>query len=191
MREQRLLQRHRPLRRRRRPGSFRVERPDQLWHMDMTSAWVAEDGWYLNAAIDRCTREIAGWSLELRCRADEAIAVVDRAAARHRIEPGQLTLGRDNGTAYTSRSFRARLADLGITTAVAAVSRPGVAGVHRELLLEAQGARRVAQRVRDARRGTISDRRLHRPPLPEPPSLAARLQDAPGGASDPGRMEER
>ena len=40
MREQRLLQRHRPSGRRRRPGFFRVERPDQLWHMDMTSVWV-------------------------------------------------------------------------------------------------------------------------------------------------------
>jgi putative transposase len=53
MREQRLLQRHRPLRRRRRPGFFRVERLDQLWHLDMTAVWVAEHGWtYLNAAID-------------------------------------------------------------------------------------------------------------------------------------------
>jgi putative transposase len=45
MRQQRLLQRHQPLRRRRRPGFFRVERPDQLWHLDMTSVWVAEQGW--------------------------------------------------------------------------------------------------------------------------------------------------
>ena len=66
MRQQRLLQRHQPLRRRRRPGFFRVERPDQLWHGDMTSVWVAEHGWtYLNAMIDCCTREIVGWSLEL------------------------------------------------------------------------------------------------------------------------------
>lgn len=42
MRTERLLQRHRPLRRRRRPGFFRVERPDQLWHLDMTAIWVAE-----------------------------------------------------------------------------------------------------------------------------------------------------
>src|SRR5207249_1302782 len=53
MRQQRLLQRPQPLRRRRRPGFFRVERPDQLWHLDMTSVWVAEHGWtYLNAMID-------------------------------------------------------------------------------------------------------------------------------------------
>ncbi len=115
MREQRLVQRHRPLRRRRRPGYFRVERPDQLWHMDMTSVWVAEHGWcYLNAIVDCCTREIPAWSLELRCRSEEAIAVVDAGAARHGIEQGQLVLGSDNGSAFTSRGFRAHLKDLGI-----------------------------------------------------------------------------
>ena len=115
MRSERLLQRHRPLRRRRRPGFFRVERPDQLWHMDMTSVWVAEHGWcYLNAAIDCCTREIPAWAIDLRCRKEEALAVVERGVAAHRIEHGQLVLGTDNGTAYTSRGFRARLKELGI-----------------------------------------------------------------------------
>jgi putative transposase len=115
MREQRLLQRHRPLRRRRRPGFFRVERPDQLWHLDMTAIWVAEHGWtYLNAAIDCCTREIVAWSLELRCRAEEAIDLVDWAALARTVEPNTLTLGTDNGSAFTSRAFRARLSELGI-----------------------------------------------------------------------------
>lgn len=57
MRQQRLIQRRRPSGRRRRPGHFTVSRPHQLWHLDMTSIWVAEHGWcYLNAAIDCCTR---------------------------------------------------------------------------------------------------------------------------------------
>jgi putative transposase len=116
MRQQRLLQRHRPLRRRRRPGFFRVERPDQLWHLDMSSVWVAEHGWtYLNAIIDCCTREIVGWSLELRCRTDEAITLVDRAITDHGIQAGTLTLGTDNGSAFTSRRFKTRLAELGVT----------------------------------------------------------------------------
>jgi putative transposase len=116
MREQRLLQRHRSLRRRRRPGFFRVECPDQLWHLDMTSIWVAEHGWcYLNAAIDCCTREIVGWSLELRCRTDEAIEFVDAAVAARGIEAETLTLGTDNGSAFTSRRFRQRLGELGVT----------------------------------------------------------------------------
>jgi putative transposase len=115
MRERELIQRRRPLERRKRPGFFRVERPRQLWQLDMTSIWVAEHGWcYLNAIIDCCTREIVAWQLELRCRADEAIGLVERAAAVHGIEPGELTLGSDNGSAFTARRFRALLAELGI-----------------------------------------------------------------------------
>ena len=116
MRERKLIQRRRPLERRKRPGFFRVERPRQLWQLDMTSIWVAEHGWcYLNAIIDCCTREIVAWQLSLRCRADEAIAVVERAVALHGIEPGELTLGSDNGSAFTARRFKARLVELGIT----------------------------------------------------------------------------
>ena len=116
MRQQRLLRRHQPLRRRRRPGFFRVERPDQLWHLDMTSVWVAEHGWtYLNAIIDRCTRETVAWSLELRCRPDEAITLVEHAIAVHGIEAGSLTLGTDNGSAFTSRHFKTTLVELGVT----------------------------------------------------------------------------
>jgi putative transposase len=115
MREQRLLQRHRPPGRRRRPGFFRVERPDQLWHLDLSSVWVAEQGWcYLQAAIDCCTREIVGWSLELRCRTQEATALVEQATIVRGIEANELTLGTDNGSAFTSRAFRARLGELGI-----------------------------------------------------------------------------
>jgi transposase InsO family protein len=66
------------------------------------------------AIIDCCTREIVAWSLELRCRGQEAIAVVERAAALHGIEPGELTLGTDNGPAFTARALTLRLAELGI-----------------------------------------------------------------------------
>jgi putative transposase len=115
MREHALLQRRRSEGRRHRPGFFRVERPDQLWHLDMTSVWVAEHGWsYLNAAIDCCTREIVGWALDIRCRAHEAGAVIDAAVAERGIRAGELTLGTDNGTAFTSRAFRARLGELEI-----------------------------------------------------------------------------
>ena len=53
-----MIQRRRPLERRKRPGFLRVERPRQLWQLDMTSIWVAEHGWtYLNAIIDCCIRD--------------------------------------------------------------------------------------------------------------------------------------
>jgi putative transposase len=115
MRERRLIQRRRRLDHRRRPGFFHVTRPDELWHLDMTSVWVAEHGWcYLMAAIDCCTREIVGWHLELRCRAKESIALVEQATAARAIAPGTLTLGTDNGSAFTARTFKLVLSGLGI-----------------------------------------------------------------------------
>ena len=49
MRERKLIQRRQTEPRRRRPGFFKVTRPGELWHLDMTSIWVAEHGWvYLN-----------------------------------------------------------------------------------------------------------------------------------------------
>jgi putative transposase len=115
MREQRLIQRRTREPRRRRPGFFRVRRPGQLWHLDMTSIWVAEHGWvYLNAIIDCCTREIVGWAVDVRCRAVEAIGVIEQAVADQQIAPGTLTLGTDNGSAFTARATRTRLAQLGV-----------------------------------------------------------------------------
>ncbi len=116
MRERKLIQRRRTEPRRRRPGFFRVERPGQLWHLDMTSIWVAEHGWcYLNAIIDCCTREIVGWDLTIRCRAAEAIAVIEHAVADQGIHPGMLTLGTDNGSAFCARATRLVLSRLGVT----------------------------------------------------------------------------
>jgi putative transposase len=115
MRKHKLIQRRRPLERRKRPGFFQVERPRQLWQLDLTSVWVAEHGWtYLMAIIDCCTREIVAWQLELRCRADEAIALIEHAALVQAIVPGELTLGSDNGSAFTARRFRQALSGLGI-----------------------------------------------------------------------------
>jgi putative transposase len=78
--------------------------------------WTAQHGWvYLHAIIDCCTRELVGWSLELRCRDDEAIACVEAAALDRGVRPGQLTLGTDNGSQFTSRDFRRHLSARGIT----------------------------------------------------------------------------
>ena len=165
MRERKLIQRRRPLERRKRPGFLRVERPRQLWQLDMSSVWVAEHGWcYPNAIIDCCTREIVAWQLEPRCRADEVIAVVERSAAAYAIEPGELVLGSDNGSAFTARRFKAKLAELGIRR----LPRPRKPGLHRELVRETQAKGGVAERARNPRRrppriGGYVERYHHRP----------------------------
>ena len=116
MRAHRLLQPSRSGDRRRRPGFFRVTCPDALWHLDMTKVWTAQHGWvYLHAIIDCCPRELVSWSLELRCRDDEAIACVEAAVVARSVQPGRLTLGTDNGSQFTSRDFRRHLSARGVT----------------------------------------------------------------------------
>ncbi len=92
-----------------------MTRPDELWHIDMTKVWTAQHGWiYLHAIVDCCTREITGWSLDLRCRDDEATACVETALAARYVTPGRLTLGSDNGREFTSRDFRRHLSARGV-----------------------------------------------------------------------------
>lgn len=169
MRERKLIQRRRPLERRKRPGFFRVERPRQLWQLDMTSVWVAEHGWtYLMAIIDCCTREIVAWQLELRCRAIEAEQLIVRAAATYAIEPGELVLGSDNGSAFTARRFRQALSGLGIRH-----RRGGYRDPESQALIESWFGKRKQREVwlneyetlDDARRGGggYVDRYHHRP----------------------------
>ncbi len=66
------------------------------------------------AAIDCCTREIVGWHLETRCRAHESIALIERAVAVRAIAPATLTLGTDNGSAFTARAFKLALSGFGV-----------------------------------------------------------------------------
>ena len=71
MRAHRLLQPSRSGDRRRRPGFFRVTRPDALWHLDMTKVWTAQHGCvYLHAIVDcshpRAGRLVAGAALPRR-----------------------------------------------------------------------------------------------------------------------------
>jgi putative transposase len=68
----------------------------------------------LNAIIDCCTREITAWEVSLRCRAKEAIVVIEAAVAEQGILGGTLTLGTDNGSAFTARATRAVISHLGV-----------------------------------------------------------------------------
>lgn len=85
------------------------------YDLDLTSIGVAGHGWcYLSAIIDCCTREIVGWDLTVHCRAVEAIAVIEAAVGEQAIGPGMLTLGTDNGSAFTARATRLVLSGLGV-----------------------------------------------------------------------------
>jgi len=114
MREQRLLQRRRRLDRRRRPGFFRVERPDQLWHLDLTSVWLAEHGWSTSwrrstAALARSWPGI--WSVLPRPRVDRA-----RRARRRR--------SRDRARHAGSAAFEGRSGRTGLLPRISTRQKP-------------------------------------------------------------------
>jgi putative transposase len=131
MRERGLLVTPRRTRARRKKEWSRIvaEAPNQLWQTDMTKVWAgATVGWaYLVSVIDCCTRDIVGWDLSLRCRAQEAIAAVERAVLEQMAEGSrhyQLTLNTDNGTQFTSARFLDTLSRLGITHRRTAFNHP-------------------------------------------------------------------
>ena len=65
--------------------------------------------------VDCCTREVTGWTLDLRTRTEESVACVEQAVHKRAITPGLLTLGTDTGPEFTSRGFRKHLSARGIT----------------------------------------------------------------------------
>src|SRR5260370_15264932 len=83
MRERGLLVRSRRLRARRKKEWGRVEasEPNQIWQSDMTKIWAGPAvGWaYLVCVIDCWTRDVVGWNLSHRCRAEEPLAAVEQA----------------------------------------------------------------------------------------------------------------
>ena len=134
----------------------------------MTSIWVAEHGWVLPERDHRLLHpRDRRLGAQLRCRADEAIAV-DRDSRRRARHPArELTLGTDNGSAFTARRIRLVLSGLGIATAAAATATPRA----RRSSNPGSGTSRnagLAQRVRDPRPGPggiagYVDRYHHRP----------------------------
>ena len=177
MRTHRLLQPTRGLGRRRRPGYFRVRRPDELWHMDMTKVWTAQHGWvYLHAIVDCCTRELVAWSLDVRGRTVEALACVDTAMIRRSVARDRLTIGTDNGTQFTSRPFRSRLVEHGIVH-----RRGGYRDPESQAFIESWFGRfkkacRLARRVGNDRSSKERHRQLCER-IPSAAPLRARLPD--------------
>jgi hypothetical protein len=182
MRERKLIQRRTHEPKRRRPGFFMVERPGQLWHLDMTSIWVAEHGWvYLNAVIDCCTREIVGWELSLRCRAVEAIAVIEAAVREQDILPGDAHARHRQRLRVHREGDTARHVCPRLDPSSRRLPRPRKPGVHRIVVPLPQRTLRLAPRVRDARPGPGGDRRLH---LVLPADLGDRPVTAQAGQHD-------
>ena len=160
MRERGLLVRQRRFQvsRRKDWGKVEAPHPNPVWQSDMTKIWAGPSvGWaYLVSVIDRCTREIVGWDLSLRCRTEEALVALNRAVLE--VLPfgprgTGLTLTTNNGTQFTSARFVETLNRLGITHRCTAYNHPEgnsyIERFHRSITLstEIQSAKRLVSSV--------------------------------------------
>ena len=70
---------------------------------------------YLYVILDLFSRYVTGWMVTMCESAELAKRLIEESCQKQRIQPGQLTLHADRGTAMTSKPVAFLLADLGVT----------------------------------------------------------------------------
>ena len=91
--------------------------PNQLWSWDITKL-LGPAKWsyfYLYVILDVFSRYVTGWMVAPRESAELAKRLIEDSCAKQNIQPGQLTVHADRGSAMTSQPVAFLLADLGVT----------------------------------------------------------------------------
>jgi putative transposase len=92
-------------------------RPNEVWSWDITKL-LGPAKWtyfYLYVILDIFSRYVVGWMLAPHESATLAERLIAETCAKHRIQPGQLTLHADRGASMQSKPVALLLADLGVT----------------------------------------------------------------------------
>jgi len=88
-----------------------VDRPDQVWAMDISYIPMARGFVYLAAVIDWHTRRVLAWRVSITMEVEFCLAAVRDAMARH----GKPEIfNTDQGSQFTSDAFTGLLADNGV-----------------------------------------------------------------------------
>jgi putative transposase len=92
-------------------------KPNELWSWDITKLKGPEKWtyFYLYVVLDVFSRYVVGWMIAPEESATLAKKLLAETYDREGIDPSQLTLHADRGSAMTSKSFALLLADLGVT----------------------------------------------------------------------------
>jgi putative transposase len=91
--------------------------PNELWSWDITKL-LGPANWtyfYLYVMLDVFSRYVVGWMVAHRESAMLATRFIADTSGRQSIDPGQLTIHADRGSAMTSKPVALLLADLGVT----------------------------------------------------------------------------
>jgi putative transposase len=88
-----------------------VERPNQVWAMDITYIPMARGFVYLAAVVDWFSRRVLAWRVSITMEVDFCLEAVEEALVRH----GKPTIfNTDQGSQFTSAAFTGLLLENGI-----------------------------------------------------------------------------
>jgi putative transposase len=92
-------------------GAMKVDRPNQVWAMDITYIPMAKGYCYLCAVIDWFSRKVLSWRLAITMEAAFCLEAVEEALAKH----GRPSIfNTDQGSQFTSSAFTELLLKHGI-----------------------------------------------------------------------------
>jgi transposase InsO family protein len=101
--------------------NFMPSAPNRVWTSDITYLWTGEGWLYLAIVLDLFNREVVGWSLKPRMKADIVTDALTMAWFRRKPAAG-LVHHSDRGSQYASHAFQAQLKEYGM---VCSMSRKG------------------------------------------------------------------
>jgi putative transposase len=91
-----------------------IDRPDQVWAMDITYVPMARGFVYLAAVVDWCSRRVLSWRLSITMEAAFCVEALEEALARH----GRPEIfNTDQGSQFTDGDFTKVLIDANAWTA--------------------------------------------------------------------------
>ena len=88
-----------------------IDRPNQVWAMDITYVPMARGFVYLAAVVDWCSRRVLAWRLSITMEAAFCVEALEEALARHG-RPG--IVNTDQGSQFTGEAFTGVLTRNGI-----------------------------------------------------------------------------
>jgi putative transposase len=99
--------------------------PNQVWTWDITKLRAAQKWtyYYLYVLLDLFSRYAVGWMLAHRESGELAAELLEQSLHKQRVEPDQITVHADRGSAPTSKTLTQMMIDLGIKRSY---SRPRV-----------------------------------------------------------------
>ena len=91
---------------------FEVAEPDCTYVGDITYIWTDEGWLYLAVFLDLFSRQVVGWSMSSRMKAQLVINALEMACERRSLEPG-LIVHSDRGSQYASKKYQKLLEAMG------------------------------------------------------------------------------